>query len=83
MPTYNYKCSNCGHEFEQFLSMKDNDKPTHEPCIKCNQLTIKQIIIQSSLVTEINVEQKYKQPEDWKAFLRHIKRKNPGSNINV
>ncbi|MBN2226491.1 MAG: zinc ribbon domain-containing protein [candidate division Zixibacteria bacterium] len=32
MPTYQYKCTKCGHEFEEFQSM--NDKPL-ETCPKC------------------------------------------------
>lgn len=31
MPTYEYVCSKCGHEFEQFQSIKD------EPLKKCPQ----------------------------------------------
>lgn len=37
MPTYDYKCSNCGFEFEEFQSI------TSEPikiCPKCGQSTV-------------------------------------------
>jgi len=33
MPTYEYKCEDCGSKFEKFQSMKD--KPL-EKCPKCN-----------------------------------------------
>lgn len=33
MPTYNYKCKQCGHEFEGFARMND-------PCPPCPELTI-------------------------------------------
>ena len=33
MPTYEYKCSDCDHEFELFQSM--NDKPLKQ-CPECN-----------------------------------------------
>jgi putative FmdB family regulatory protein len=32
MPTYEYECQNCGHEFEVFQSIKDAPKKT---CPKC------------------------------------------------
>ncbi|NNM66674.1 MAG: zinc ribbon domain-containing protein [Spirochaetales bacterium] len=33
MPTYDYACLSCGHEFEAFQSMKD--EPLHE-CPQCH-----------------------------------------------
>jgi len=33
MPTYEYKCQDCGHTFEKFQSMKD--KPIAK-CPECN-----------------------------------------------
>jgi len=34
MPSYDFKCSNCGHVFERFKSIKS--KP-HEKCPKCGE----------------------------------------------
>ncbi|MCU0454296.1 MAG: zinc ribbon domain-containing protein [Bacteroidetes bacterium] len=38
MPTYDYRCSSCGHTFEEFHSMKDDplmDCPTcHKPALQ-------------------------------------------------
>jgi len=33
MPTYDYKCDKCGHQFEQFQNMSDD--PLHE-CPECS-----------------------------------------------
>lgn len=41
MPTYDYKCDNCGHEFETYQSMKD-DKLT--VCPSCGENTLKRLI---------------------------------------
>ncbi len=41
MPTYEYVCPKCGHEFEQFQSM--NDQPLKR-CPKCKKLGLKRLI---------------------------------------
>ena len=41
MPTYQYRCSNCSHEFEEFQSMKDSPLVT---CPKCKQDRLQRII---------------------------------------
>lgn len=41
MPTYDYKCDNCGHSFDVFQSMKD-DKLTK--CPNCGENTLKRLI---------------------------------------
>ena len=32
MPTYDYKCSECGHIFEESLKIAERDAPTALPC---------------------------------------------------
>jgi putative FmdB family regulatory protein len=41
MPTYEYACSKCGHQFEQFQSMRD---PPLRRCPKCRKLALKRLI---------------------------------------
>jgi putative FmdB family regulatory protein len=41
MPTYGYSCRSCGHEFEQFQSMKDKPLRT---CPACGKKTLKRLI---------------------------------------
>ncbi|MEW6061771.1 MAG: zinc ribbon domain-containing protein [Bacteroidota bacterium] len=41
MPTYQYKCNNCSHEFEEFQSMKDSPLVT---CPNCKQDHLQRII---------------------------------------
>ncbi len=41
MPTYDYKCDNCGHLFEYFQSMSDDALTT---CPDCGQETLKRLI---------------------------------------
>ena len=32
MPTYNYKCEKCEHEFEEMFSISRRKEPTEVPC---------------------------------------------------
>ena len=41
MPTYDYKCSNCGHEFEEFQKMTD---PVITICPECKKNTLQRKI---------------------------------------
>jgi len=41
MPTYEYVCNNCQHEFEQFQSIKA--KPVRK-CPKCGKLSLQRLI---------------------------------------
>ena len=41
MPTYDYRCKNCGHRFEEFQSMKADPLVT---CPNCNEPTLERLI---------------------------------------
>jgi putative FmdB family regulatory protein len=41
MPTYEYKCENCGYEFEQFQSI--TAKPIRK-CPKCKKTSVRRLI---------------------------------------
>jgi putative FmdB family regulatory protein len=41
MPTYDYRCSACNHEFEQFQSMKDK---VLRSCPRCKKLKLERLI---------------------------------------
>ena len=41
MPTYDYKCNNCGHHFEEFQSMKDDKLIV---CPKCGKESLVRLI---------------------------------------
>ena len=32
MPIYEYKCEDCGHEFEEMLHFSERDNPINTPC---------------------------------------------------
>ena len=41
MPTYEYACPKCGHEFEQFQSMRDEPL---KKCPKCRKTGLKKLV---------------------------------------
>lgn len=41
MPTYDYKCNACGHEFELFQSMSESAK---RKCPECGRLALERLI---------------------------------------
>jgi putative FmdB family regulatory protein len=41
MPTYDYVCDACGHEFEHFQSMSS---PVERKCPKCKKLKLRRLI---------------------------------------
>jgi len=41
MPTYEYACPKCGHQFEQFQSMRD--EPLKQ-CPKCKKAGVKRLV---------------------------------------
>lgn len=43
MPTYDYRCEDCGHEFELVLSISEHDKTT-PACPKCQSQRVQQTV---------------------------------------
>lgn len=41
MPTYDYKCTNCNHQFEKFQSIT---APVMKKCPQCGKSTLKRLI---------------------------------------
>ena len=41
MPTYEYACPKCGHQFEQFQSMRDEPL---KKCPKCGKAALKRLV---------------------------------------
>ncbi len=41
MPTYEYACQKCGHEFEQFQSMRDEPL---KKCPKCKKQSLRRLV---------------------------------------
>lgn len=82
MPTYDFKCERCGHEFETIISFKKLEETETGPCPNCNQQSLKQVITRASVIDPF-VAGRMKYPDEWKGFINRMKKKNPGGNVNV
>ncbi len=83
MPTFSYKCDNCGHTFDKFLRIDKHLEPTNCPCDKCGKCAINQVIMVGPLVGDpFSFGEKRRAPQDWRYFLKELKRKNPNSNVS-
>ena len=47
MPTYGYRCTNCGHQFEIFQRMADDPLKV---CPNCSQETLKKVLYPAGVV---------------------------------
>ena len=43
MPTYDYRCDNCGYTFEQVMSISQRKVPEGR-CMKCNDGDVRQVV---------------------------------------
>lgn len=82
MPTYFYKCQQCQHEFEKFLSMSQNAEPESDPCPECKETSVKQTIGKTQLVLDnARMMGGFHLPEDWRYFLKRMQKANPSGYI--
>lgn len=82
MPAYTYKCMSCDHSFTLFLKMSQHSMPEEDLCPKCNKATVTQTLDYSTPIVDPYILGRIRQPEDWQSFMKVIKQRNPGSNIN-
>lgn len=41
MPTYDYQCEACNHQFDMFESIGTRDAPCDQPCPECNETKVR------------------------------------------
>jgi putative FmdB family regulatory protein len=68
MPCYEFRCTECNNEFEVILPISQYEKPTLEPCSKCGEKTIEQIIGASAIIDSVRLG--IRQPD--RRFTREI-----------
>jgi len=53
MPTYSYKCNNCGIEFDKFCPMSMRERAIQEQCPECHETEIIQVIGSTNIVSGV------------------------------
>ena len=81
MPTYDYKCSLCGHTFEDMRTIKNRDEPCEENCPVCKSMRcIKRDFVGAPI---------YGQGIDFKAgdelnyVMKRISKKYPDNTLRI
>jgi putative FmdB family regulatory protein len=81
MPNYDYKCSSCQHQFEQFQKIDDRKKPCKLACPSCNQSSTIDLVIGAPAVCDpVKIGTK-KTDKGWKEVLDKVRKANPRTRI--
>jgi len=83
MPFYEYKCSECSHEFEEFKTIAEYDVPLKEKCPSCYKIGyITRLISGAEICDPISVGVR-KVPKGYNEVVKNIKKNYPGNTIEV
>jgi putative FmdB family regulatory protein len=80
MPTYDYRCQDCGYSFEKLTKVDDRMRPTEEPCPNCSKSNI-QFIIGAPHVGDPVAMGAVKLDPKLRRKFEAIRRAHPGSTI--
>lgn len=76
MPMYDYRCSKCEHQFEEFQKMKDRKKPLKRACPNCGEKkTLNFIIGTPAICDPIRVGTK-RHDKGWHEVLAKVNKAN-------
>ena len=82
MPTYEYRCKSCEHEFNLMVSISKMDAPISEPCPSCNEFRVERLFPSIAPTLGDPVRLGIRRPDEgFKDVLRRIDRSVPGSII--
>ena len=84
MPTYDYRCDNCGYTFEQVMPISQRKVPEGR-CMECNDGVVRQVIGTPYFAYD-NISSPghlKKNPGCMKDKLKHIKETQPGATMNI
>ena len=83
MPVYEYGCSECLHEFEEFKIMVEYDAPLSEPCPSCYKVGyISRLISGAEICDPVSLGVQ-KVPKGYNEIIKNIKKNHPGNTIEV
>ena len=83
MPFYEYGCSECSHEFEEFKTIAKYDEPLSEPCPSCYKIGyIDRLISGADICDPISLGVT-KVPKGYNEVIKNIKKSYLGNHIEV
>ena len=83
MPFYEYGCSECLHEFEEFKTIAEYDVPLSEPCPSCYKVGYIQRLISGAEICDPVSLGVRKVPKGYNEVIKNIKKNHPGNTIEV
>ena len=83
MPFYEYGCSECSHEFEEFKTIAKYDVPLSEPCPSCYKVGyIDRLISGAEICDPISLGVR-KVPKGYNEVIKNIKKSYPGNTLEI
>ena len=79
MPTYDYRCTSCNYQFEEFCKVDSRDEPTERDCSECGKKSITRDVNGTMVVSGVNLAAKV--PSGFKDVLSKIKKAHPHHKI--
>ena len=83
MPFYEYGCSECLHEFEEFKTIAEYDVPLSEPCPSCYKVGYIQRLISGAEICDPVSLGVRKVPAGYNEVIKNIQKNHPGNTIEV
>ena len=83
MPVYEYGCSECSHEFEEFKTIAEYDIPLSEPCPSCYKVGYIQRLISGAEICDPVSLGVRKVPAGYNDVIKNIKKNHPGNTIEL
>lgn len=81
MPTYNYMCKGCEHEFTEMHKMDDRKIPEEQPCPECGEQKVVMKIGAAKIVHEAG--SRLKVDDGWREVQAKMKDTYKINNIKV
>ena len=83
MPFYEYGCSECQHEFEEFRTIAEYDAPLSESCPSCYKIGyITRLISGAEICDPVSLGVR-KVPKGYNDVIKNIKKSYPGNTLEV
>ena len=83
MPVYEYGCSECSHEFEEFKTIAEYDVPLKEACPSCYKVGYISRLISGAEICDPGSLGVKKVPKGYNEIIKNIKKNHPGNTIEV